>query len=46
MCDPWRGEGAELVAAMEARGFIFPAPMAVELGAGFVPIRKVGKLPA
>jgi len=33
------------VAAIEARGFIIGAPIAVELGAGFVPIRKPGKLP-
>jgi adenine phosphoribosyltransferase len=31
---------------MESRGFIFSAPMAYELGAGFVPVRKLGKLPA
>jgi adenine phosphoribosyltransferase len=45
MADPWRGRGVELVAAMEARGFIFTAPMALELGSGFVPVRKAGKLP-
>jgi adenine phosphoribosyltransferase len=33
------------VAAAEARGFIFGAPVALRLGAGFVPIRKPGKLP-
>ncbi len=33
------------VAAIEARGFIFGAPVAVALGAGFVPLRKPGKLP-
>src|SRR5213082_2312160 len=35
----------ETVAAAEARGFIFGAPLALRLGAGFVPIRKPGKLP-
>jgi len=33
------------VAAMESRGFIFGAPLAARLGAGFVPLRKFGKLP-
>jgi adenine phosphoribosyltransferase len=36
----------EVVAAVEARGWIFGAPLAYELGAGFVPIRKPNKLPA
>jgi adenine phosphoribosyltransferase len=31
---------------MESRGFIFSAPMALHLGAGFVPVRKLGKLPS
>lgn len=35
----------DLVVGMEARGFIFGAAVAVELGAGFVPVRKEGKLP-
>jgi adenine phosphoribosyltransferase len=45
MCTPWVGRGVELVAAMEARGFMFGAAMAIRLGAGFVPVRKAGKLP-
>ena len=36
----------DLVVGMESRGFIFSAPMAIELNAGFVPVRKLGKLPA
>lgn len=38
-------EGVDLVVGIEARGFILAAPVAVALGAGFVPVRKRGKLP-
>lgn len=38
-------EHIDVVVGMEARGFIFAAPVAVALGAGFVPVRKPGKLP-
>ena len=40
-----RNQGIELVVALEARGFLFGPTIALELGAGFVPIRKAGKLP-
>ncbi len=44
--EPFRGEGIELVVGIEARGFVFSAPVAHGLGAGLIPIRKPGKLPA
>ena len=42
---PFREQRIQVVAAAESRGFLFGAPLALELGAGFVPIRKPGKLP-
>ncbi len=45
MSDPWQSRGVDLVVAMEARGFMFGAAMAIRLNAGFVPVRKEGKLP-
>ncbi len=39
------GGPPDVVVGMESRGFIFGAPLALRLGAGFVPIRKPGKLP-
>ncbi len=45
LADHVRSKGAEAVAGMEARGFIFGAAVAVQLGIGFVPVRKPGKLP-
>ncbi len=45
LAEPFRGAGVELVVAAEARGFIFGGAVACELGAGFVPVRKPGKLP-
>jgi len=45
MIAPWRGQGITHVVGIESRGFIFAAPIALGLEAGFVPIRKPGKLP-
>jgi adenine phosphoribosyltransferase len=46
MSERFLTSGVELVVGIESRGFIFGAPLAVALGTGFVPIRKLGKLPA
>ena len=46
LADYGREREAELVVAAEARGFIFGGAMARELGVGFVPARKPGKLPS
>ena len=45
MSKRWTDAPPDLVAAIEARGFIPGAAIAVKLNAGFVPIRKIGKLP-
>jgi adenine phosphoribosyltransferase len=41
----YRGRAVAKVVAIESRGFVFAAPLAYALGAGFVPLRKPGKLP-
>ena len=46
MAEPYRGARITRVVSIESRGFLFGAPIALELGAGLVPIRKPGKLPA
>ena len=46
LSEPFKGKGIELVVGPEARGFVIGAPVAYALEAGFVPVRKPGKLPA
>jgi adenine phosphoribosyltransferase len=46
MAEPFRGADINKVVAIESRGFLFGGPIAVRLGAGLVPVRKPGKLPA
>src|SRR6476620_8588927 len=46
LCEHYNGHTIDLVAGMEARGFIFAPALAYRLGAGFVPVRKPKKLPA
>ena len=43
--DDAQQRGAELVIGIESRGFLFGIPVADRLGLGFVPVRKLGKLP-
>lgn len=45
MCEPFRDDAITHVVAIESRGFIFGMPIALHLGAAFVPARKPGKLP-
>lgn len=46
LAEPFKDKGITKVVGIESRGFIFGAPVAERLGAGLVPIRKPGKLPA
>ena len=46
LSQPYTGKGISLVVGIESRGFILGAAVADRLGAGFVPVRKVGKLPS
>ncbi len=46
MTDMIKGEDIDLIVGTEARGFILGAPIALELGKGFIPVRKPGKLPS
>ena len=45
LCDHYAGRNVDVVAGIEARGFIFAPALAYRLGAGFVPVRKPKKLP-
>lgn len=46
LTDRYRGLGIEKVLGIESRGFILAPPVACNIGAGFVPVRKKGKLPS
>jgi len=46
MAAPYRGAGITRVVAIESRGFLLGPPIALTVGAGLVPVRKPGKLPA
>ena len=45
LADHYRGKKIDVIVSNEARGFIIGAPLAYELGVGFVPVRKKGKAP-
>jgi len=46
LCEPYQSKRLDVIVGIESRGFIFGGAMAVELGVGFIPARKPGKLPA
>jgi len=46
LCEPYRDKKIDIVVGIEARGFILGGAVAMELNAGFVPVRKPGKLPS
>ncbi|USD66037.1 adenine phosphoribosyltransferase [Vibrio sp. SCSIO 43136] len=45
LVEKYQGQGFTKIVGTEARGFLFGAPLALELGVGFIPVRKPGKLP-
>lgn len=46
MAAPFRDKRVDVIVGLESRGFVFGAPMAYNMGLGFAPVRKFGKLPA
>ena len=46
LANPYKNRGISLVVGIESRGFILGAAVADRIGAGFIPVRKVGKLPS
>ena len=46
LADAWSQQRVDVVVGIESRGFVLGAPIAYRLGAGFVPVRKAGRLPA
>src|SRR5438552_16421791 len=46
LVDPFEGQSIDIVVGIESRGFIFGSAVADRLGAGFIPVRKPGKLPS
>jgi adenine phosphoribosyltransferase len=46
MVEPYKEAQVDIVVGMESRGFIFSGPIAYQLHAGLVPVRKLGKLPS